>query len=81
MCTQASSNISNTLQHTATHCNRYANGLQLFHELKELVQRKMDVYASICEYIYSIKLASDPNGMKLMSLPSISLSSSITRQV
>jgi len=58
----------------------HTNEQQLFQKLKKMVQRKMDVYASICEYKFVQKFASDPNGVRLMALQPISLHSSITRQ-
>ena len=38
--------------------------LQLFHQLKDMVQKKMDVYASICQYKYEL-LNRDPQGPDL----------------
>jgi len=57
----------------------YKDDLQLFHELKDMVQQKMDVYASICEYKIR-KLADDPFGPSLMALESKIVAECATRQ-
>jgi len=57
----------------------YHDDLRLFHELKESVQRRMDVYASICLYKL-LQVAHDANGPALMALESKNTSDSVTRQ-
>jgi hypothetical protein len=51
--------------------------LQLFLDLKDMVQKKMDVYASLCHYKYEI-LSDDPHGPAIKGLRS--KSAAITRQ-
>jgi predicted outer membrane repeat protein len=55
----------------------YFNDLQLFLDLKDMVQKKMDVYASLCHYKYEM-LQDDPHGPALKGLRSKSVS--FTRQ-
>jgi len=50
---------------------------QLFHDLKDMAQKKMDVYAMLCHCKYEL-LLQDPHGPALTSLKSES--ASITRQ-